>query len=53
MSKKDSKEINQPLSQNINDRINVDIAQLRKQHVMIATPCYGGMVCEPYLKAMT
>lgn len=53
MSKKDSKEINQPLSQNINDRINVDIEQLRKQHVMIATPCYGGMVGEPYLKAMT
>jgi len=53
MSKKDSKEINQPLSENMNDRISVDIEQLRKQHIMIATPCYGGMVGEPYLKAMT
>ena len=49
----DKTKTNQPLSQNMNDRINVDMEELRKQHIMVATPCYGGMVGEPYLKAMT
>lgn len=53
MSKKDTTKINQPLSQNMNDRIDVDMESLRQQHVMVATPCYGGMIGEPYLKAMT
>jgi len=49
----DKTKTNQPLSENMNDRINIDLETLRKQHIMIATPCYGGMVGEPYLKAMT
>ena len=53
MSKKDKTQINKPLSENMNDRIDVDMERLRKNHVMVATPCYGGMVGEPYLKAMT
>ena len=53
MSKKDTTKMNQPLSQNMNDRIDVDMESLRQQHVMVATLCYGGMIGEPYLKAMT
>jgi len=49
----DKTKTNQPLSENMNDRINIDLETLRKQHIMFATPCYGGMVGEPYLKAMT
>ena len=43
----DKTKTNQPLSQNMNDRINVDMEELRKHHIMVATPCYGGMVGEP------
>ena len=53
MSKKDKTKLNKTLSQNMNERIDVDMESLRKQHVMVATPCYGGMIGEPYLKAMT
>ena len=53
MSKKDKTQINKPLSENMNERIDVDMEKLRQHHVMVATPCYGGMVGEPYLKAMT
>ncbi|OUV99824.1 MAG: hypothetical protein CBD16_07270, partial [Betaproteobacteria bacterium TMED156] len=53
MSKKDKVELNKPLSQNMNERIDVDMDRIRSYHVMVATPCYGGMVGEPYLKAMT
>ena len=53
MNKKDKNKLNEPLSQNMNTRIDVDMEELRKAHVMVATPCYGGMVGEPYLKAMT
>ena len=53
MSKKDKTNLNKPLSENMNDRIDVDMEELRKRHVLVATPCYGGMVGEPYLKAMT
>tara|TARA_B100000989_G_scaffold286079_1_gene254387 strand:- start:1269 stop:2129 length:861 start_codon:yes stop_codon:yes gene_type:complete len=53
MSKKNEKQTNKTLSQNMNDRIDVDMESLRQQHVMVATPCYGGMIGEPYLKAMT
>ena len=37
----------------MNDLIDVDMEPLRQQHVMVATSCYGGMIGEPYLKAMT
>ena len=53
MSEKDKTKLNKPLSQNMNERIDVDMDRLRSYHVMVATPCYGGMVGEPYLKAMT
>ena len=53
MSEKDKTKLNKPLSQNMNERIDVDMEKLRQHHVMVATPCYGGMVVEPYLKAMT
>ena len=53
MSKKDKTKLNKPLSENMNERIDVDMDELRKHHIMVATPCYGGMVGEPYLKAMT
>ena len=53
MSKKDNTKLNRPLSENMNDRIDVDMERLKQHHVMVATPCYGGMVGEPYLKAMT
>ena len=53
MSEKDKTKLNKPLSQNMNERIDVDMEKLRQHHVMVATPCYGGMVGEPYLKAMT
>ena len=42
-----------PLRPEMQQKINVDLQSLRKHHVFIATPCYGGMVGEPYLKAMT
>jgi hypothetical protein len=42
-----------PLRPEMQQTINVDLERLRKYHVFIATPCYGGMVGEPYLKAMT
>ena len=53
MSKKDQNKDKQTSSENMNERIDVDMEELRKHHVMVATPCYGGMVGEPYLKAMT
>ena len=42
-----------PLRPEMMQKINVDLESLRKCHVFIATPCYGGMIGEPYLKAMT
>lgn len=42
-----------PLRPEMQETINVDLKKLRDNHVFIATPCYGGMVGEPYLKAMT
>ena len=42
-----------PLRPEMQETINVDLKKLRDNHVFIATPCYGGMIGEPYLKAMT
>jgi hypothetical protein len=32
--------------------VTVDVEELRKHHVYVATPCYGGQVTERYLKSM-
>ena len=42
-----------PLRPEMQETINVDLKKLRDNHVFIATPCYGGMVGEPYLKALS
>ena len=42
-----------PLRPEMKQKIEVDIDKLRKNHIFVATPCYGGMVGEPYLKSMT
>ena len=52
MSEKDKTKLNKPLSQNMNERIDVDMDRLRSYHVMVATPCYGGQIGEPYFRSM-
>tara|TARA_B100000700_G_C14888974_1_gene781776 strand:- start:59 stop:994 length:936 start_codon:yes stop_codon:yes gene_type:complete len=52
-NKKEVKNEGTPLRPEMMQTINVDIEKLRNYHVFIATPCYGGQIGEPYLKAMT
>lgn len=33
-------------------RIEIPVGMLRKQHIFIATPCYGGQIGEPYFRSM-
>jgi hypothetical protein len=33
-------------------KIQVPLEYLRKQHIFIATPCYGGQISEPYFRSM-
>ena len=33
-------------------KIEIPIEVLRNKHIFIATPCYGGQICEPYFRSM-
>lgn len=41
------------LDKALGTKVEIDLKAFQDQHLFIATPAYGGMVGEPYLKAMT
>ena len=50
-SRKDNN-IGKNLKDSQQELITVDIEELRKNHIFIATPCFGGQVTDRYLKSM-
>lgn len=40
------------LHQLLDAKIEIPVGLLRKQHIFIATPCYGGQIGEPYFRSM-
>ena len=49
---KQDAEVGKGLDQVMQQKQEIDLAHLRDRHLFIATPAYGGMVGEAYLKAM-
>ena len=45
-------DVGKGLDQVMQHQMEIDLAHLRNRHLFIATPAYGGMVGESYLKAM-
>lgn len=49
----DPKPTQQEMLHNLLDaKIQVPLEYLKKQHIFIATPCYGGQISEPYFRSM-
>ena len=36
----------------LDSKIEIPLGQLSHKHIFIATPCYGGLIGEPYFRSM-